>query len=215
LASTPIGGHVPADLSVLAAPDHTAVLTMEMQRGVVGDLSPIPDLAAAVAAAGTVEATAHLLRAGRAANVRVVHCTAEFRADRAGSAANAPMLSVLMKHPNHLVAGSEAAQLVAELGPEPSDVVSPRVHGVSPFIGTSLDMTLRNLGVRTVVATGVSVNLGVLGLAIEAVNFGYQVVLPIDCVVGVPADYARAVIDNTLALLATRTTSEKLIAVWS
>ncbi len=49
---------------------------------------------------------------------------------------------------------------------------------MSPFTGTSLDTWLRSLGVETVVATGVSVNLGVLGLAIEAVNLGYRVVVP-------------------------------------
>jgi nicotinamidase-related amidase len=181
----------------------------------VGDLTPIADLAAAVAASGMVANVARVLAAARTAGARVVHCTAEFRSDRAGSATNCPMLAVMSRHPGNLVVGSPAAALVPELGPEPSDIVSPRVHGISPFTGTSLDMTLRNLGVRTVVATGVSVNLGVLGLAIEAVNLGYQVVLPTDCVTGIPADYAEAVIRNTLALLASRTTSDKLIAAWA
>ena len=38
-----------------------------------------------------------------------------------------------------------------------------RLHGMTPFTSTSLDQILRNLGIRTVVATGVSVNLGVIG----------------------------------------------------
>jgi nicotinamidase-related amidase len=187
---------------------------MELQRGVVGDLAMLPDLARAVTAVGIVDPTARLLHAARAAGVAVVHCTAEFRPDRAGSATNAPMLAVLAKNPGRLEAGSPEVALVAELGPEPSDLISPRSHGVSPFGGTALDATLRNLGVRTVVATGVSVNLGIFGLAVEAVNLGYRVVLPLDCVTGVPADYAQAVIDNSLALLATRTTSGQLIEVW-
>ena len=202
------------DLRELAAPAHTAVLTMELQRGVVGDLALIPDLARAVDEAGMIEPTAGLLRAARAAGVAIVHCTAEFRPDRAGSATNAPMLAALARTPGRLVAGSPEVAVVAELGQESSDLVAPRSHGVSPFGGTSLDVTLRNLGVRTVVATGVSVNLGVFGLALEAVNLGYRVVLPVDCVTGVPADYCRAVIDNSLALLATRTTSDRLIAAW-
>jgi nicotinamidase-related amidase len=68
---------MPTDLSSLAAAAHTAVLTMEMQRGVVGDLTPIPDLAAAVTADGTVANTARVLEAAGAAGARVVHCTAE------------------------------------------------------------------------------------------------------------------------------------------
>jgi nicotinamidase-related amidase len=79
---------------------------------------------------------------------------------------------------------------------------------VSPFIGTTLDPTLRALGVSTVVATGVSVNLGILGLAIEAVNLGYRVVVATDAVCGIPRDYADALTRNTLALVALLATSD-------
>jgi len=40
-------------------------------------------------------------------------------------------------------------------------------------------------------------------------------VLPRDAVCGIPTDYADAVIDNTLALLATITTTDDLLAAWS
>ena len=63
-------------------------------------------------------------------------------------------------------------------------------------------------------ATGVSVNLGVLGLAIEACNLGYQVVVPRDAVAGLPAAYAEAVLDNTFPLIATLTTTDELLAAW-
>jgi nicotinamidase-related amidase len=49
----------------------------------------------------------------------------------------------------------------------------------------------------------------------DGVNRGYQVVLPRDAVCGIPADYADAVIDNTLALLATVTTVDELTTIWS
>jgi nicotinamidase-related amidase len=205
---------MPIDLVELVAPGHTAMLTMEMQRGVVGDLAVIPDLAAEVAAGNVIVNAARLGEAARGAGVRVVHCTAEFRADRAGSAVNAPMLAVMLRNQGHLVVGSSAAQVVGELGPDPSDIISSRRHGISPFTGTDLDSILRNLGVGTIVATGVSLNLGVLGLAIEAVNLGYRVAVATDAVAGVPPDYARAVMANTLSLLATRVTVDDLIAAW-
>jgi nicotinamidase-related amidase len=205
---------MPVDLATLVAPDHTAVLTMEMQRGVVGDLSPIPELADEVERAGVVKRAAELLGAARAHGARVVHCTAEFRADRAGSATNCPMLAVMARQPGHLLVGSDAARVVDALGPEPGDLVSSRLHGISPFTGTALDATLRNLGVTTVVATGVSVNLGVLGLAIEAVNLGYRVVVATDAVAGVPRDYADLVMNNTIALLATRASVTEIVHAW-
>ena len=164
---------------------------MEIQRGVIGDLSSFPQLAEAAQRVGVVPNTARLLRAARSLRLPVVHCTAEFRADRAGTTVNCQLVAAVLRNPDHLLAGTAATEIIAELGPEPSDLVSPRLHGVSPFTGTSLDTWLRNLGVRTVVATGVSVNLGVLGLAIEAVNLGYTVVVPRDAVAGHPAGLRR------------------------
>jgi nicotinamidase-related amidase len=206
---------VPIALQELAPPDACAVLTMEIQRGVVGDLSSFPQLAEAAQRSGVVPNTARLLAAARSHEVPVVHCTAEFRADRAGTTVNCQLVAAVLRNPAHLLAGTPATEIMAELGPEPSDLVSTRLHGVSPFSGTSLDTWLRNLGVRTVVATGVSVNLGVLGLAIEAVNLGYQVVVVRDAVAGLPQEYADAVLDNTFPLISTLTTVDELVDLWS
>jgi nicotinamidase-related amidase len=205
---------VPVDLSELAAPDGCAVLTMEIQRGVVGDLSSFPELAEACRRADLVGNTARLLGAARSHRVPVVHCTAEFRADRAGTTINCQLVAAVLRRPEHLLTGTPATEIMPELGPEPGDLVSSRLHGVSPFTGTSLDTWLHNLGVRTVVATGVSVNLGVLGLAIEAVNLGYQVVVLRDAVAGIPKAYADAVLDNTFPLITTVTTVDLLIGAW-
>ena len=76
---------MPLDLHELLDPTHTAVLTMEVQRGVLGDLSMLPELADEVRAGNVLEHIGAVCRAARASGARVVHCTAEFRADRAGS----------------------------------------------------------------------------------------------------------------------------------
>ena len=60
-----------------------------------------------------------------------------------------------------------------------------------------------------------SVNLGILGLAIEAVNLGYRVDVAADAVAGVPRDYADALMRNTIALLATRATVDDITRGWS
>jgi nicotinamidase-related amidase len=206
---------VPIDLVDLARPAHTAVLTMEIQRGVVGDLSAYPQLADAATTVGVIPNTARLLSRARKRGVPVIHCTAEFRSDRAGTAVNCQLIAAALRNPDHMLAGTPPAELVPELGPEPADLVSSRLSGVSPFSGTELDTWLRNLGVRTVVATGISVNVGVLGLVIEAVNLGYQVVVPRDAVAGIPEAYAEAVLNNTFPLLATMTTVNLLLEAWS
>ena len=206
---------MPVDLAELLDPATTAVLTMELQRGVVGDRAALPALAAAVATAHVVERAATVVRAARAAGAHVVHCVAEFRPDRAGSAENAPLLRALARGEPNLLVGTESVELVPELGPQPTDLVEARLHGLSPFPGTSLDQTLRNLGVRTVVATGVSVNIGILGLVLVAVDLGYRCVVVTDAVAGVPREYADAVLQHTLAPLATLVTTEQVAAVWS
>ena len=202
-------------LAEAVAPDRCAVLTMEVQRGVVGDISGMGVLVDAAAQVGLVPRLAQLLDAARTRGVPVVHCRAAFRRDRRGSYANVPMVNALLENPDHLVLGSPAADLVPALGPAPGDLDSLRLHGMSPFTGTGLDALLRSLGVRTVIATGASLNVGIPGLVIEAVGHGYDVVLPTDCVVGVPVEYGEAVIQNSLAGLTRRTTAEKLVAAWS
>jgi len=141
-----------------------------------------------------------------------VHCTAGFRPDRRGSPRNAPLITAMLRRPEHLAEGTPAVELVPELGPEGTDLVSHRRHGVSPFGGTSLDATLRALSVSTVVATGVSLNLGIPGLAVEAVDLGYRVVVATDAVAGVPRDYAAQVLRHTMPLVATLATVDEIVA---
>jgi biuret amidohydrolase len=45
-------------------------------------------------------------------------------------------------------------------------------------------------------------------------DLGYQVVIPRDAVAGVPREYADAVLDNSLSLIATLVSSELLLDVW-
>jgi nicotinamidase-related amidase len=127
----------------LVAPGRCAVLVMELQRGVVGDLASMPVLAKAVQEAGLIQATARVLDAARAAGVRVIHCHAAFRRDRAGTPRNVPLVSALLRNPDHMVAGEPSVESVPELGPDPRDLVSQRFHGMSPFAGTELDAFLR------------------------------------------------------------------------
>lgn len=200
-------------LGNLVAPAHTAIVTSEVQNGVVGHQSALPELAAA--AAPMVQRLAHLCTGARSHGVRIVHATAARRADAAGSNTNARLFNAVRKSPVHLLPGSVAARVVHDLGPEPQDLVLTRLHGLNPMAGTDLDPVLRNLGVTTLIVTGVSVNVAVTNLVMDAVNAGYQVVLPRDAVCGLPATYADAVIDQTLALLATVTTVDDLLAAWA
>ena len=199
----------------LVAPGRTAILTMEMQRGVIGDLSALRALADVVDSQDIPKRLGLLLDAARGANIPVIHCRAAFRPDRRGSYANVPMVNHLLKNPEHMLLGEATTEVVPELGPAPDDLDSVRLHGMSPFIGTNLDPTLRSLGVDTIVATGVSLNVGIQGLVIEAINHGYHVVLVTDCVAGYPPEYAESVLEHSLARITTQTTAAELTKLWS
>lgn len=191
-----------------------AILTMEVQRGVVGDLAAIRPLADVVEELGIIPNTAALLAIARRQGTPIVHCRAVFRSDRAGSFRNVPMVNRLLEDPDHILVGSPHAEVVPEFGPEETDLDSARTHGMSPFFGTALDPMLRSAGVSTVIATGVSLNVGIPGMVIEALNRGYHVVIPTDCVAGYPPEYGQAVLANSLARIATLTTSQEILDLW-
>ncbi len=203
---------MPVDLASLAAPGHTALVTQEMQRGVIGEGSALAELASAARA--IVPKVAELVRAARAAGAPVVHCTAERRPDGQGANRNARLFGYMAKAALPLHPGSEAAALVPEIEVAESDLVIPRLHGLSPFHGTELDWVLRNLGVTTIVGVGVSVNVAIPNLCFDAVNSGYQMVVPRDGVAGFPADYVEMVFANTLGAITTLTTTAELLEAW-
>ncbi|ABM12828.1 cysteine hydrolase family protein [Mycolicibacterium vanbaalenii] len=199
-------------LAELVAPGHTAVVTQEYQGAVVGPHAGLAALADE-ARREALPNIARLLPVARAAGASVVHCLVQRRADGRGANHNAKIFAIGATGVD-ITPGSPGTQLVPEIDPQPTDLVLYRWHGLGPMGGTDLDAVLRNLDVRTIVAVGVSVNVAITNLVMDAVNVGYRVVVPRDAVAGIPADYAAAVIDNTLSLLATVTTTDELLDAW-
>ena len=203
-------------LAELAAPEHTAIVTQECQGAVIGPhagLALLAEEARRVALPNIVR----LLPAARAAGVRVVHCLVQRRPDGLGSNHNAKIFAIgrgLGHDRVDIAPGTPGAALLPELGPEPTDLVLSRWHGVGPMGGTDLDAVLRNLGVSTIVVVGVSLNIAIPNVVMDAVNSAYRVIVPQDAVAGIPTEYGAAVIANTLSLLATITTTDDLLRVW-
>lgn len=200
------------ELADLVAPAHTAIVTQECQGAVMGADAALAVLAAE-ARREALPNIVRLLPSARAAGVAVVHCLVARRRDSLGSNHNARLFASGARGVD-ITPSSEGATLLPELGPEPTDLVLARWHGVGPMGGTDLDAILRNLAVSTIVAVGVSLNVAIPNLVMDAVNSGYRVVLPRDAVADYPAEYGTAMIENTLALLATVTTTDELLATW-
>jgi nicotinamidase-related amidase len=203
-----------ADLRELVRPATTVLLTQECQRGVVGPDSMIPALAEAARTSGALANITRLVHAARAANVGVLHALAARRRDGRGANTNARLFVSVAREPNQQWLDSDAALPLEEFGPDDSDLTSTRLHGLSPIFGQDVDGLLRNLGCRTLVIVGVSTNVAIPNAVFDAVNLGYQVVLPVDAVAGVPVGYSDTIIRNSLSLVATTTSTDEVLACW-
>jgi biuret amidohydrolase len=205
------------ELAELIEPSSTAVLVSEMQRGIAGDRvhSTLTMLSDAVAETDLVGNIARLLDGARESGTRVVHATLQFRRDRAGVKIVSPLMAVSMKDPEHMLIGSEDAQIIPALGPHESDIVAARIHGMSAFSGTELDAILRSLDIKNLIIVGVSLNEAIIGASIEAVNLGYRVVIARDAALGLPASFAADMLKYAYALLAKITTVDEILAAWA
>ncbi len=202
------------DLSELVAPGHTAILTQECQRGVIGAESALPQLAESARASGMIDNVARLVDAGRRAGVEIIHHVAMHRSDMRGANHNARLFRAMARQGGPQLVGSEMVDIADPISVAPSDIISTRLHGLGPIAGTDVDSILRNLGSTTVVIMGVSSNVAIPNAVFDAVNLAYEVVVPRDAIAGVPPDYTATIIDNSLSLVATITTTDELIACW-
>ena len=195
------------------AAEDTALVIQECQRGVIGPDSALPLLAKAAAPA--VPFIARLAHGARLAGIPVVHSLATTRADGYAEPRNAPLYRMAARAGKPLLAGTPAAEVVDEIGLDERDLVVSRASGLGPMYDTGLESVLRRLGITVVVVAGVSVNVAILDLVLDCVNAGFEVVVPRDAVAGVPPEYAEAVIDNTLRLLARVERTEDVLARWA
>lgn len=203
------------DIAPLLAPTSCALLVFECQEGVIGSESHLPTLAEAARAGQMVDHIAALLHAARTAGARVFYCKVARRRDGIGNPSNTPLEMRLRASNSRGPTAPDMGEIVAELAPHTGDVVVTREHGMTGFYESGLDAYLRNTGVRTIVLTGVSVNVGIIGTAIEAVNRGYTVVVPRDCVAGDPPEYAEQALRYSIRNIAFLSTRAEIEAIWS
>ncbi len=114
-----------------------------------------------------VPATAELLDAARAAGVPVIFCNdAHIKGiDRE-----------LKLWGDHAIAGTKGAEVIPELKVCEKDYVIPK-RRYSGFFQTDLDILLRELGVKTVVMTGLHAHMCVRHTSADAYCLGYDVVV--------------------------------------
>jgi len=155
------------------AVDHTALVVIDLQRGIVArNCTPH-------AAADVVANAARLAKRFREQGAPVVLVHVAFSADdgdRLKPAADEPA-------PPRSAIGPDFAELVPELERASSDIViTKRQWGA--FYGTELDLQLRRRGIRTIVLCGIATNFGVESTARDAWERGYELIFVEDAMSG-------------------------------
>jgi len=101
-------------------------------------------------------------------------------------------------------------ELVPELDRQPGDILVSKQRW-SAFLGTSLDETLRGLGVTQIVLAGVATSIGVESTARSAYDLGYNVALIVDAMIDRDPDAHRHSIEKIFPRLGETGTTEEVL----
>lgn len=80
----------------------------------------------------------------------------------------------------HSIQGTEGAQIMEDLSPQPTDLVLPK-RRFSAFFQTGLENRLKGWGVDTLALAGVTTHVCVLMTALDAICYDFRVLVLEDC----------------------------------
>ena len=128
---------------------------------------------------GVVDAVEHsvpLLAAARSAKVPIIYTKVLYHPSGMDGGLFVKKVPALRA----LVDGEPLAEIDPKITPQPEDLVIVKNYP-SCFFGTSLQSTLMGLGVDTLILTGCSTSGCVRAAAIDAIQYGYRVIVPREC----------------------------------
>jgi len=151
-----------------------ALLIIDMQNDFVLDNAPLRVEQARTVIPKILEILGYF----RAGNQPVFHVLRVHRRD--GSDVEIVRQELFQEHP-FAVEGSLGAQVVDELLPAPEEYLIHKTR-MSAFIGTELDLMLRNLGITDLVVTGIQTPNCIRTSVFDAIAYNYRVTLIEDAV---------------------------------
>jgi biuret amidohydrolase len=193
-----------------AHPDYGVGLTMREQAPILADYY-FDRLKRVV-----VPSIQRLLDAFRRERLRVVHITLGAELDDLGDlppTARARSLQRYQATGRHTfyARSTREFEILPELAPRPNELVINKTT-LGAFNSTVLDRTLRNLGIETVVVTGVVTSVCVETTARDAVDRGYNVILVDDGCAAWDEDSHLATMRSFRRYFGRVTTGEEILA---
>lgn len=85
------------------------------------------------------------------------------------------------KLPQFMVPGAPEAEIHKDIFPQDGDIVLDK-HTPSIFIGTHFEPMMHNYGIKTILYTGISTEIGIASSARDSANRGFYTVVVGDCV---------------------------------
>ncbi|MCU1604340.1 MAG: Nicotinamidase-related amidase [Modestobacter sp.] len=157
-------------------PRTTALMAVHLQNDVVGADGAFADFFhEQVVARNVVAVNADLIAAARAAGVPVIYTRVAWKPDYSDLHANSPLLGMVAQF-GCLKDGSPSAEIVAEVAPTEGDHVVTHQR-VGPFVDSALPGLLKELGISTLVISGVATNASVEASVRGASDHGYRTIV--------------------------------------
>jgi len=124
-----------------------------------------------------VQQSVSLLASARAAGVPVIHTKVLYHPGGQDGGLFVKKVPALRK----LVPGEPLAEIDPKVAPEPGELVIVKNYP-SGFFGTTLASTLHSQGIDTIVLLGCSTSGCVRATAVDAIQHGFRLVVPRECV---------------------------------
>lgn len=154
--------------------ERTALLIIDMQNAFFEEGGSLAKRGLDVSPLRTaLEPCERLLQLARACQVPVVHVRYVYRPDYADAGVRVREITPSAIEHKSLIVGSHEAEIVPSLTPAPGEVVIEK-NRPSAFIGTPLDITLRSMGIDSLVICGVTANICVESSARDASQYDYR-----------------------------------------
>lgn len=144
--------------------EKTALLIIDMQKDFMAMVAGAP---------ATIPAVKTLIALGREKDWRIIYIVRAH--DKSGIDAE-KFREPLFAKGGVTVKGSEGAEIVDELAPQPGDLVINKSR-FSAFFGTNLDMVLRRIGCRRLVICGTQYPNCIRATAMDALALDYDVIV--------------------------------------
>lgn len=185
-------------------PARTAVLSMDLQNGIVGIYSGhAPEMLARCA---------DVAKAARSRGIRIIHIRVGFRPGLPEVSERNMLFGSIKSSDRHqqLFHGT-GGDIHPAMGPEEADIVVTK-HRVSAFTGTDLAMVLRAQEIDTLVLFGIATSGVVLSTLLEASDADYRLIVVKDCCADMDPELHTCLVEKVFSRRATMVTAEEFVS---